>query len=106
MFSDIHRKFYYKWSNIYMLKNLIWLLISIKDWNWAQTIPSPFIWISDPITLSKGGNWELVADFTEDGQVVLSIPVTFNVLPESAIGTIALIGASIIVFIYWSCCVE
>jgi hypothetical protein len=62
--------------------------IPIRDWNWAPgTIPNPFIWLSDPITLTQAGEWNIVADFTRDKQVVISIDVTFKVVPESIIGS-------------------
>ncbi len=69
--------------------------IPIQVWNWAPgTIPDPFIWQSPPIPMTEAGDWSIVADFTRGGTVVLSIPVTFNVVPESLIGAIGVVGGS------------
>ncbi len=67
--------------------------IPINSWNWSPTIPNPFLWLSSPITLNQAGQWQIVADFTENGTVVISLDVTFNVLPETVIGAIAVIGS-------------
>ncbi|MFN4337381.1 MAG: hypothetical protein ACK4FV_07415, partial [Candidatus Nitrosocaldus sp.] len=75
--------------------------IPIQSWNWApSTIPDPFIWLSGPIPMTEAGQWSIVADFTTNGTVVLSIPVTFNVVPESLIGAIGVVGGSFAVIAY------
>ncbi|GBC72673.1 hypothetical protein HRbin04_00064 [archaeon HR04] len=74
--------------------------INIQSWNWApNTIPDPFIWLGS-ITMSEAGTWSIVADFTTQGSVVLSIPVTFNVVPESMIGAVGVVGGSSAAVVY------
>ncbi|MEM2919678.1 MAG: hypothetical protein QXU29_02825, partial [Candidatus Nitrosocaldus sp.] len=76
-------------------------IINIQSWNWApNTIPSPFIWLSPLINMSEAGTWSIVADFTTKGSVVLSIPVTFNVVPESLMGVVGVLGGSLAVLAY------
>ncbi len=52
----------------------------------------PFLWISTPITLDEIGTWNIVTDFTYNGQVVLTLDVAFNVIPESIIGVAGIIA--------------
>jgi hypothetical protein len=64
--------------------------------SWAPgTIPTPFVWISGPITLDQAGEWQIIEDKTIDGKVVLSLYVSFLVLPEAIIGAIAVIGSTL-----------
>jgi len=75
--------------------------IPIKAWNWApDTIPNPFIWLSGPITLNQAGEWIIVADFTENEQVVISLDVTFQVVPESIIGVAGVVAGPLAVLAY------
>ena len=75
--------------------------IPIQTWNWAPgTIPNPFIWLSDPITLNQAGEWNIVADFTKDKEVVISIDVTFKVVPESIIGIAGVVAGPLAVLAY------
>ncbi|GIU71240.1 MAG: hypothetical protein KatS3mg003_0719 [Candidatus Nitrosocaldaceae archaeon] len=77
--------------------------IPMFDENWApDTIPDPFIWLSDPITLNEAGEWTIVADFTRDSSIVLTVDVTFNVLPEGMVGAVGLVGASIAALMVYS----
>ena len=73
----------------------------VQNWNWApSTIPDPFIWLSPPIPLTEAGAWSIVADFTREGSIVLSIPVTFQVVPESMIGAIGVVVGSSLAMLY------
>lgn len=73
----------------------------VQNWNWAPgTIPDPFIWHSPPIPLTEAGAWSIVADFTRGGSIVLSIPVTFQVVPESMIGAIGVVAGSSLAILY------
>jgi hypothetical protein len=74
--------------------------IPIQDWYWADTIPNPFSWLSDPITLNQAGTWNIVADFTKDKEVVISIDVTFQVVPESIIGIAGVVAGPLAVLAY------
>jgi len=75
--------------------------IPIQAWNWAPgTIPNPFIWLSGPITLNQAGQWIIVADFTENEQVVISLDVTFQVVPESIIGVAGVVAGPLAVLAY------
>jgi len=75
--------------------------IPITAWNWAPgTIPNPFIWLSGPITLNQAGQWIIVADFTENEQVVISLDVTFQVVPESIIGVAGVVAGPLAVLAY------
>ncbi len=76
-------------------------IIPIESWNWApSTIPDPFFWISDPITLNQVGQWTIVADFTENEKVVISLDVTFQVVPESIIGVAGVVAGPLAVLAY------
>jgi hypothetical protein len=74
--------------------------ILIREWYWADTIPNPFSWLSDPITLNQAGTWNIVADFTKDKEVVISIDVTFQVVPESIIGIAGVVAGPLAVLAY------
>ena len=74
--------------------------IPIRDWYWAGTIPNPFLWISGLITLNQAGQWIIVADFTENKQVVISLDVTFQVVPESIIGVAGVVAGPLAVLAY------
>jgi hypothetical protein len=75
--------------------------IPIRSWYWAPgTIPNPFLWLSDPITLNQAGEWNIVADFTKDDTVVISIDVTFQVVPESIIGIAGVVAGPLAVLAY------
>jgi len=75
--------------------------IPIRDWYWAPgTIPNPFLWTSDQITLDQPGEWNIVADFTKDDTVVISIDVTFQVVPESIIGIAGVVAGPLAVLAY------
>jgi len=69
-----------------------------EDW-YPNTIPDPFVWISEEITVNEVGEWSIVSDFTtNDGNIstiVLTLQVSFGVVPEFIIGMIALIGSSL-----------
>ena len=71
-----------------------------EDW-YPNTIPDPFVWISEEITVNEVGEWSIVSDFTtNDGNIstiVLTLQASFGVVPESIIGMIALIGSSLAV---------
>ncbi|MEM2317335.1 MAG: NHL repeat-containing protein [Candidatus Nitrosocaldus sp.] len=88
-------------DDLHVYANAPSTIINIQSWNWApNTIPDPFIWLSPPINMSEAGTWSIVADFTRGGSVVLSIPVTFNVVPESMIGIAGVLGTSLAVLAY------
>ncbi len=79
--------------------------VPIQDWNWyPSTIPDPFFWISNPITVDEPGAWQIISDFTtNDGQtssVVLTVESTFGVIPESIIGALGVVGSSLAVLAY------
>ncbi len=76
-------------------------IIPIQDWDWAtSTIPDPFLWVSDPITFNEVGKWQIVADFTVDKEVVLTLDVSFKVIPESIIGVAGLVAGPLVVLAY------
>ena len=90
-------------NDLHVYANVDSTIIPIQDFDFSPgTIPDPFIWVSDPITLSMAGEWNIIADFTEDGSIVLTVDVTFNVLNEVVIGAIGLIGTSIAAFMIYS----
>jgi hypothetical protein len=84
--------------------------IPIQDWIWPPAIPNPFLWISDPITLNQAGQWIIVSDlieheikvedWTEIEQVVISLDVTFQVVPESIIGIAGVVAGPLAVLAY------
>lgn len=63
-------------------------------------LPDPFLWISDPITLDQVGTWNIVADFTRDGAIILTLDVTFQVIPESIIGVAGIVAGPLAVLAY------
>ncbi len=79
----------------------------IKAFNWTTSIPPFFIWVnlpigdpmsgSTPVTLNQVGEWKIVADFTDDGEVVLTLDVTFQVVPESILGAVGVVAGSMAV---------
>ncbi|MEM4275527.1 MAG: hypothetical protein QXT32_06360 [Candidatus Nitrosocaldaceae archaeon] len=71
----------------------------IQDWYWSSSIPNPFIWI-ETITMNEAGDWSINADFTEHGSVSISTIVSFNVVSETVIGAIALIGTALSILAY------
>lgn len=75
--------------------------VPVQSWNWAPgTIPDPFIWLSPPIPMTQAGEWSIVADFTRGGMIVLSLSVTFNVIPESMIGVAGIVAGSLAALAY------
>jgi len=84
--------------------------IPIQDWDWApDPIVNLFFWISDPITLNQAGQWIIVADLIEhetiladltENELVISLDVTFQVVPESIIGIAGVVAGPLAVLAY------
>ncbi len=75
--------------------------IPMFDEDWAPgTIPDPFIWLSSPIPLTEAGEWHIIADFTKNSSVVLTLEVTFQVIPESILGVAGVIAAPFALLAY------
>lgn len=79
----------------------------IKAFNWTTSIPPFFIWVNlpigdpmfggTPVTLNQVGEWKIVADFTNNDTVVLTLDVTFQVVPESILGAVGVVAGSMAV---------
>ncbi|MEM4317476.1 MAG: hypothetical protein QXK74_05520, partial [Candidatus Nitrosocaldaceae archaeon] len=54
----------------------------------------------ETITMNEAGDWSINADFTEHGSVSISTIVSFNVVSETVIGAIALIGTALSILAY------
>ena len=83
--------------------------IPIQTWIWPHAIPFPFLWISDPITLNQAGQWIIVSDLIEheiiladstENELVISLDVTFQVVPESIIGVAGVVAGPLAVLAY------
>jgi hypothetical protein len=83
--------------------------IPIQDWDWGGPIVNPFFWITDPITLNQAGQWIIVADLIEheiiladwtENELVISLDVTFQVVPESIIGVAGVVAGPLAVLAY------
>ena len=66
----------------------------------SPNLTDPFLWISDPITLDQVGTWNIVANFTRDGAIILTLDVTFQVIPESIIGVAGIVAGPLAVLAY------
>ncbi len=68
----------------------------------SPTFPptDPFLWISTPITLDEIGTWNIVADFTRDSKIILTLDVTFKVIPESIIGVAGIVAGPLAALAY------
>ncbi len=58
-------------------------------------IVDPIFGSSNTVTLNQIGEWKIVADFDDD--VVLSLYVTFQVVPESILGAVGVVAGSMAV---------
>jgi hypothetical protein len=66
----------------------------------SPQLPDPFLWISVPITLGEVGEWQIVADFTKGGSIILTLDVVFQVIPESIIGVAGIVAGPLAVLAY------
>ena len=57
-------------------------------------ITTPFAF-AFPITMTEAGIWKVKVFYTNNGQLELDLQASWMVLPESAIGAVAIIGAGI-----------